>query len=148
MSRKKTIKKTEFEKVRPTFEDSAKVYDFMQTVTPGMLLILAESVPVLFYRACFDVPMEEHDTEAIKRAHAIQHFFMSARRFFSLLSTERISTETMSLDQRYNTLMIRSGDENWIDGQFGLFFPEFQHIKISTPLINKQNDKQKSKARR
>lgn len=148
MSRKKKIVKTSFEVIRPTLDDFASVNDFMDNCTAGMLFVLAQNVPVAFYRMCFDVPVTEYETDAIKRAHAIQHFFMSARRFFSLLSTDRITTETMALDQRYNTLMIRSGDENWLDGQFGLFFPEFQHIKISTPLNNKQNDKQKSKARR
>lgn len=148
MSRKKKIVKTSFEEIRPTLDDFAAVNNFMDSCTAGMLFVLAQNVPVAFYRMCFDVPVTEYETEAIKRAHAIQHFFMSARRFFSLLSTERISTETMSLDQRYNTLMIRSGDENWIDGQFGLFFPEFQDIKISTPLISKNDGNKTKKARR
>ena len=148
MARKKKISKTEFEQIRPTLDDYANVNEIMNKCTAGMLFLLAQSVPVQFYRMCFDVPVSEYEIEAIKRAHAIQHFFMSARRFFSLLSTERISSETMALDQRYNTLMVRSGDENWIDGQFGLFFPEFNDIKISTPLNNKTYDNKTKKARR
>lgn len=148
MARKKIIKKTSFEEIRPTLEDYAKVNEFMDTCTQGMLFVLAQNVPVWFYRMCFDIPVNEYEEDAIKRAHAITHFFMSARRFFSILSTDRISTETLSLDQRYNTLMVRSGDENFIDGQFGLFFPEFQHIKISTPLINKNHGNKKQKEKR
>lgn len=148
MARKKIIKKTKFEFIRPTLDDYSRVNEFMDSCSDGMLFVLAQNVPVAFYRMCFDVPTLEYEVEAIKRAHAIQHFYMSARRFFSVLSTERISSETLALDQRYNTLMIRSGDENWIDGQFGLFFPEFQQIKISTPINNKSYGNKTKKEKR